>query len=571
MGRAGPTCEVDLLSACQELPRSDIRSCGTYAPKNCECFRQCYDYYCHGEKNILKCEHELGQKLGEIKCYRYKGKPREEQKSFLPKVGDDVEWYWGSPSEWGPGDTMPETRKLPNSEWFKCKGGNTLMPPDECPNKCSEHGICVKDPWRNYCLCRKGYKGEDCSKEDSEEDCWFSPTCGRHGTCKRGFCHCEPGWWGFGCGRSKAFSLAPEAKAIPSRSTLRIYMYDLPARIAYPGEYDDGAFGRDAMYIGYEYFIKSFLKDWAVRTENPHEANLFFVPALLYFYVGNVRDPIPHLTRVIQHISWNFPFWNRTGGRDHFFWMSGDKGSCMLPRELQDTAIKVVHFGMNMKDIDWQDVPNKDYACVRPVRDIVTPPVADLPFVREGKPHELYQKILARQGDDGLTRDLLFFFVGGVQQGDLKYSGGARQALYKHLHTINYTDVLVHEGRRDDYETLFLRSKFCVTPYGYGWGLRLSIAMMHACIPIVIQDHVYQPFEELLPYHEFSVRLAVRDIPHIVDILRQYTEVDLKALRLNMAKHYKAFLWPEELGGGAYNATLLALRRRLFNYASEYY
>ena len=34
---------------------------------------------------------------------------------------------------------------------------------------------------------------------------------------------------------------------------------------------------------------------------------------------------------------------------------------------------------------------------------------------------------------------------------------------------------------------MFLRSKFCISPYGYGWGLRLVIAVHHACIPVIIQ------------------------------------------------------------------------------------
>lgn len=86
------------------------------------------------------------------------------------------------------------------------------------------------------------------------------------GKCKSGFCHCDKGWWGTGCTRSKAYALAPHSRAVPSRTQLRIYMYDLPADVAYAGEFDDGATTRDAMYTAYEYFFKYFLTDWAVRT-----------------------------------------------------------------------------------------------------------------------------------------------------------------------------------------------------------------------------------------------------------------------------------------------------------------
>ena len=42
-----------------------------------------------------------------------------------------------------------------------------------------------------------------------------------------------------------------------------------------------------------------------------------------------------------------------------------------------------------------------------------------------------------------------------------------------------------------------------------GWGWRLSLAMLTQCVPVIIQPNVTQPFEELLPYDDFSLRLQV--------------------------------------------------------------
>ncbi len=39
--------------------------------------------------------------------------------------------------------------------------------------------------------------------------------------------------------------------------------------------------------------------------------------------------------------------------------------------------------------------------------------------------------------------------------------------------------------------------------------------MANGCVPVVIQDHVYQPYESVLPYQEFSIRLAKSDIPKV--------------------------------------------------------
>ena len=59
---------------------------------------------------------------------------------------------------------------------------------------------------------------------------------------------------------------------------------------------------------------------------------------LIRTYVHNNRllfstefyDPAPHMRRVIQFISQQYPFWNATGGRDHVFWLARDKGASCI-------------------------------------------------------------------------------------------------------------------------------------------------------------------------------------------------------------------------------------------------
>ena len=38
-------------------------------------------------------------------------------------------------------------------------------------------------------------------------------------------------------------------------------------------------------------------------------------------------------------------------------------------------------------------------------------------------------------------------------------------------------------------------------------------------MPLPLQDHVHQPFDDVMPYEEFSVRVEVADIPYLMDIL----------------------------------------------------
>ncbi|GIL47860.1 hypothetical protein Vafri_4498, partial [Volvox africanus] len=158
-----------------------------------------------------------------------------------------------------------------------------------------------------------------------------------------------------------------------SKARLKIYIYELPWEIAFPFEVQEEIHSRDNIYTGYEQFMRYFLMDDSVRTENPYEANLFYVPALAYFYAENVRNSQWQIKAVIDHIRQQWPFYNRSGGRDHFVFMPGDRASCHSDRWLQDEIIKVVHFGMQKKNLTWLGIENKDYGCIQTKRDLVVP------------------------------------------------------------------------------------------------------------------------------------------------------------------------------------------------------
>ncbi|KAG1665066.1 hypothetical protein FOA52_012485 [Chlamydomonas sp. UWO 241] len=597
----GDACGVDRLSMCYDAHDTTLRhdampSCGFFVPKSCECYKQCVALFCPPDaKYNANCYHEQGQRLGQARCFFKRGLPVENQTSVVVARNSSVQLDWFNV----PDDTVWARKQKPTpdpamkldakKEWKVGEGGRStdswVVPLDECPERCNERGACVfqqagqhQKENRTHCICRKGWKAPNCSEVNIMGACWFDPWCSGHGSCKSGFCHCKPGWWGIDCSRSKAYELREGAHAVLSKHKLKIYMYDLPSHVTFAGEYDDGAYTRDPMYIAYEYFLKYYLKDWSVRTENPHEANLFFIPALLYFYVGNVRDPVPHLDAIVTYINTTLPFWQRHGGRDHFWWMTGDHGACHLPARYSDLPIKLVHFGLSAPSMPTRfgKALDQDYACLRPERDVVTPPVTDFfPFSKDGGTVELYEHVLANNGSDGRNRTLLFFFAGGVREDDMTISGGARQAVAKvlraHANDTEYSDILFKEGRVDNYDQMFLNSTFCIAPYGYGWGLRLPIAVVHGCVPIITQDHTWQPFEELLPYEEFSVRISNADLPNIVPILRAYSQEQIDRMRLALAKHWGAFVWPVGQGGLAYNYTIAALKRRMHNMESQYY
>lgn len=76
--------------------------------------------------------------------------------------------------------------------------------------RCSGRGWCSEPKnWGNpeqklapFCKCQGFYEGDTCATP-ANEHCYAS--CSGRGTCVGGFCHCQEGWWGLGCTRSKAY------------------------------------------------------------------------------------------------------------------------------------------------------------------------------------------------------------------------------------------------------------------------------------------------------------------------------------------------------------------------------
>jgi hypothetical protein len=98
-------------------------------------------------------------------------------------------------------------------------------------------------------------------------------------------------------------------------------------------------------------------------------------------------------------------------------------------------------------------------------------------------------------------------------------TGGVRQSLHTTYRDGHDKDIQINEGGVGDYFGQIRASKFCLSPYGHGWGIRTNIYMANGCVPVVIQDHVFQPYESVLPYQDFSIRLAKSDIPKVRHLL----------------------------------------------------
>ncbi len=58
------------------------------------------------------------------------------------------------------------------------------------------------------------------------------------------------------------------------------------------------------------------------------EANLFFLNARVFAMTDNVGTYFEQLSQVVDHVRTQYPFFNRSGGADHFVWTPADEGAC---------------------------------------------------------------------------------------------------------------------------------------------------------------------------------------------------------------------------------------------------
>jgi hypothetical protein len=154
-----------------------------------------------------------------------------------------------------------------------------LLPQGACA-EAAPASCCTPSHQPAALLPPQGWSGPLCDVPFSR---FCANNCTGRGACERAFCHCQPGWWGVGCTRSRVFK--PHSGP-PSRRALRIFMYDLPPSVAFQDGVQPGWEDHDHMYTAWWSFLQTFLDDWIVRTENPWEANLFYIPALNFYYTG---------------------------------------------------------------------------------------------------------------------------------------------------------------------------------------------------------------------------------------------------------------------------------------------
>ncbi|KAK9921833.1 hypothetical protein M0R45_030329 [Rubus argutus] len=507
------------------------------------------------------------------------------------------------------------------TDWAKDDLDNVLT------TNSSKPGWCNVDPAEAYAL-KVHFKHECECKYDCLVGrfcevpvlCTCINQCSGHGHCRGGFCQCNNGWYGIDCSVPSVASsvhewpqwLRPAQVDIPDSSHLTgkvvnlnavvkkkrplIYVYDLPPdfnSLLLEGRhfklecvnriYDDknSTLWTDMLYGAQMALFESMLAS-PYRTLNGEEADFFFVPVLDSCIITRADDA-PHLSmqehkglrssltleyyrKAYDHIVEQYPFWNRSSGRDHIWFFSWDEGACYAPKEIWNSMM-LVHWGnTNSKHKhsttaywadNWNDISSNtrgNHPCFDPDKDLV------LPAWKSPDVNSLNSKLWARPHE---TRKTLFYFNGNLGPAypngrpETSYSMGIRQKLAEEfgsspnkegrLGKQHAEDVIVTPQRSGNYHEDLASSIFCGVFPGDGWSGRMEDSILQGCIPVVIQDGIFLPYENVLNYESFAVRIREDEIPNLINILRAFNETEIKFRLANVQKLWQRFLYRDSI------------------------
>ncbi|KAL1519387.1 hypothetical protein AB1Y20_022912 [Prymnesium parvum] len=348
--------------------------------------------------------------------------------------------------------------------------------------------------------------------------------------------------------------------------------------------------------------VHEWLLDSHIRTLDGEHAHLFFVPIYLSSlfiwpvsgfaeepYYGRSRNESRLrgyqgsllMLRALQYVRSRYPFWNASGGVDHVWMMLHDEGPCLCPREIRP-SILLTHYGYYAeRPKAWTTFADDNFLssprfyqtylgdarhptrCFTPGKDIVIPPWKYPGFWRAGlskakiarQPHRKRRNFVFFAGELGrqraksyshqLRQTALSLFCNPAEHREARargcslWLGGCRPDLP--MNCSRWRQGVVITEHVNAYGKELADSTFCLAFPGDGWSSRVLDAVVHGCVPVIVQDESLMFFEGIfslvgakLDYADFSIRVPEGDLPRLLEYLDSVSHEQLMRYQRNV-------------------------------------
>lgn len=281
------------------------------------------------------------------------------------------------------------------------------------------------------------------------------------------------------------------------------------------------------LYASEGWFMKLMKGNKQFLVKDPRKAHLFYMPfssRMLEYavYVRNSHNRTnlrQYLKQYTDKISARYPFFNRTGGADHFLVACHD----WAPYETRH------HMERCIKALCNADVT----AGFKIGRDVSLPET----YVRSAR-----NPLRDLGGKPPSQRRILAFYAGNNH-------GYLRTILLKHWKDKDpdmkiFGPMPPGVASKMSYIRYMKSSKYCICPKGYEVNSpRVVEAIFYECVPVIISDNFVPPFFEVLDWGAFSIILAEKDIPNLKNTLLSIPEEKYREMQLRVRKVQRHFLW----------------------------
>lgn len=281
------------------------------------------------------------------------------------------------------------------------------------------------------------------------------------------------------------------------------------------------------IYASEGWFMKLMETSRHYLVKDPRKAHLFYMPfssRLLQhaLYVPNshsYRNLEQYLTNYVVTIASKYPFWNRTGGADHFLAACHDWAPSETRQAMKNSIRALCNADLSEgfqlgKDVSLPEIYIR--SARNPLRDLGGMPANERPTLAffAGKIHGRLRPILLKHWE-GKDPDMKIFgpMLPGVE----------RKMIY------------IHHMKT---------SKYCICPRGFEVNSpRVVESMYYECVPVIISDNFVPPFFEVLNWEAFAVIIAEEDVPRLKEILVSIPEEKYLSLQKGVRMVQQHFLW----------------------------